>query len=524
MIKGLNLDTSVFMSKNSTIINYTDDVTGDTYWLLYSNDSSLSYETRRAIVYQKLFFSGYITSSNGITYLGTTDVNDEGLKAYNMYVYANANDRTQDVVYTNTFSGTSTKNVSIWFSGFSRYSGEIWGYMPIATQIFYEAAEQSYPSTIGTDQSSLEKLNPTGIKLRAYMNHFSDTSERGYLNAYYLTTLSSSDMSFVFSTSAVCDTYNGRCAYTNTDYSSTLNIPALSYFNPNLTTRNPWFKAGSLDGTFDWNYTGNFTGYNTTNDFNNSINSYLSTCTADSEGYCLVPLQFYSELEGALTLNNISINVTINNNPIVLNKALVESFLVNKTTSTSIPIMIHSDTQGILEVSDVRYDYRGGNKTYNVLAHTPNYTSNISYNITYYYSRWNYSLPRYIDYIEFLPKTPTSKNVSPYGQKNTTPILNITTYFYGSPGGIRLYTYLNESYSCVNLSYSIPTYHLSGPFHHDFVNGSWVSLGTFSINGNAGMWWFADYGCNSTGWSLWYPDVYFRACPTTVDVCDSELV
>ena len=84
-------------------------------------------------------------------------------------------------------------------------------------------------------------------------------------------------------------------------------ILASLFFNESLLINNPYLEVGTVDGTHEWNHSGEFNGTNTTNDFSSAINTYLSTCSADSLGYCLVPLLFHSDSGGILEISNINI-------------------------------------------------------------------------------------------------------------------------------------------------------------------------------------------------------------------------
>jgi len=137
-----------------------------------------------------------------------------------------------------------------------------------------------------------------------------------------------------------------------------------------------------------------------------------------------------------------------------------------------------------------------------------NYSNNETLNLINYYSNWNYEFPNFINYLEFIPRSATAKNVTPYGQSSSNPIFNITNYGYG---GIEsnFSVYLNETYSCVNLTLST-TNNKSDGF---LLNATWKDYVTnFDYLETQGLWMWADYGCNYTTWKLWEPDLSFRNC------------
>jgi len=158
---------------------------------------------------------------------------------------------------------------------------------------------------------------------------------------------------------------------------------AIWFFYPN----NPYLEIGTPDGTYEWNYSGEFNetfSPNKTSDFSSAINTYLSTCSADSENYCEVPLLFHSDTAGILQISAIEINYTnISKTPDLssaLNSALnsgacdCEGCILNGN-NCSIPFLFHSDTAGILEYSDIQINY---NSAQNVTLVSPANNSNVT--------------------------------------------------------------------------------------------------------------------------------------------------
>jgi len=141
-----------------------------------------------------------------------------------------------------------------------------------------------------------------------------------------------------------------------------------------------------------FNYPGEFNQENNrTSDFSDTLNDYLDSCTP-TDGDCVVNFTFTA------------------------------------------------DTHGIVKYSDIFIKYRMPTKK----------DINDTLNIDYYFSDWDFNFPEHASYLEFIPPTPTSKNVAPYGQTQNTPIFNITTYNYGGKN-MNLFGYLNETHSCVDL-------------------------------------------------------------------------
>ena len=235
-------------------------------------------------------------------------------------------------------------------------------------------------------------------------------------------------------------------------------------FSVESNITNPYLEIGTVDGTYEWNFTGTFSQTNNrTLDLSSSINTALNSGACDCTGCSLV-------------------------------------------TNCSIPFQFHSDSEGLLQ-----YDWQI--LDYNI---TSNKTNNETFNIVNFYSDWDFLFPSFISWIEFIPRSPVDKNVSVYGQSDSRPILNVTNYGYGGRNST-FSIYLNESFSCVNLTIST-TENKSDSF---ILNDTWTDLFiNSSYRESNDLWMWADYSCNFTTWKLWEPDLYFRNC--AVDTICSE--
>jgi hypothetical protein len=207
--------------------------------------------------------------------------------------------------------------------------------------------------------------------------------------------------------------------------------------------------------------------------------------------------------------------LTYNPSPIDLNTSRVQDVLDSSKNFTTflIPFSARNSTDTIatINLTDLKYDYAGGNKTYLFTAHTPNYLKNITSQIIYYYSRWEYFfVPNNTAYIEFIPANSTAKNVVPFGQTNSTPILNLTNRGYSNSFNANWSVYVNQTNSCINLTLNTNSSKALG-FN---INSSWVE---FSNNvaylQNTSIYLWADYSCTpQSNWSLFQPYLYFRQC------------
>lgn len=82
---------------------------------------------------------------------------------------------------------------------------------------------------------------------------------------------------------------------------------------------NPELRIGSDDASASWDYTGNFSVTESTSDLSSTIETYLASCTANTEGYCEVPLYFSSDTAAKMTLNSINLEALLGSNTSVAN-------------------------------------------------------------------------------------------------------------------------------------------------------------------------------------------------------------
>jgi hypothetical protein len=229
---------------------------------------------------------------------------------------------------------------------------------------------------------------------------------------------------------------------------------AVDYTNLNSTTISDFtMEVGTVDGYNEFSYAGYMpqSQYSTGTGagFAVNIQNYLAICSPDINGYCNVPVYFFAQGgQGWINASALIVNYTGTPNPIYLNINYVKSFLNSSSGSALIPIKFTNTANGTIQISDIRYDYLGGSKVTEFKVHNATYTTNQTMNITSYYSDWDYNFPYKINYLEFIPKSATSKNVTPYGQTTNSPIFNITTYNYAKSAD--LYCYLNNSNSAFN--------------------------------------------------------------------------
>jgi hypothetical protein len=101
-----------------------------------------------------------------------------------------------------------------------------------------------------------------------------------------------------------------------------------------------------------------------------------------------------------------------------------------------------------------------------------------------HYSDFFKNLPyTWTDTVFFIPRTNSSKNVSAYGQKTTIPVYNITTTNYGGKN-MNLFTYLNETNSCIDILVSSNNTKPSRSLWRDLVGYYPFDIDARDVSGN----------------------------------------
>jgi len=300
---------------------------------------------------------------------------------------------------------------------------------------------------------------------------------------------------------------------------STIFVKNLSIITPKGFPTNVSFDFGN-DGVEDYEMIGELNASNSPLEITITTANLVSALNAAPILYdhlISVPLKVTSDSVGRINLEFF--NLTYDPNPVKLNKTFIEDFLTNSSGFADIPIFIES-TGGNITVNDIRYDYAGGNSTINVLAHNEDYSQNISRNITYYYSRWDYEWgPANVEWIFFAPKNSTDANVVPYGQTSTIPIMNITNHGYGGRNA-SLSIYQNGTSSCVNSTLSLTNDKLAG----SLINESWFNLTNLGYLDTVEIFLWADYNCSYNTWNMFEPQYYFRQCALGVEACSEDII
>jgi len=272
------------------------------------------------------------------------------------------------------------------------------------------------------------------------------------------------------------------------------------------------------DDTVEWSYNNSLT--NTTTVYLNvtALQNYVdSECNSL---VCTVPIAISSNTTGTLQISNINISYIYN--PININTTAIQDYLDAQSSSGyyNIPTKISSETNSTIQVDNINITYYGSDNI-TVTAHfggNANYSaSNDTHVVKVVYSRFNYSIPVNYGYLEFIPSSPTGKNVPSYGQTETAPSLNISWLNYDQPAD--LYMKINETHPCINITAST-TYNKSAGY---ILNTSYIKLDSNkNLTNNTYLYLWADYACNYTDpyWRWWLPEFLLKACAINAVKCD----
>jgi hypothetical protein len=419
----------------------------------------------RARLYQDLMVGDYYVAESAIKFpllssvisvydLKTEITKDIGKNMFVVYSYSASNPTFPNPALTTTHLGKfsnilTNRNVSTWsnlkvYRTGSSASAYAYHELPSGTNLNSVTAVTGVvtaSSEIGTNKTSDEKDNPD------------------YIKEYDIVDVSSTQSAWAGRKTIILSAGNIQWNITDevghaSDDLTTKNfnnegIPDIESIYPNLL----YFDVGVDDGEYEYNWSRELISSVRTGDVSSGINSYLTGCTADSEGYCYVPVYVISGTSSTIKLESLQVNYTSNWNPINIPAGVVQSFLNQQKNYTNIPITIENSLNGSMYLSNLHYDYVGSNMTYEITVHDSKYLINSSINVTFYYSDWNYSMPPNVDYIEFIPRTSRSRNVQPYGQSELKPILNITYEHYGL-NFTNFYVRVNDTPDCVNYTLS----------------------------------------------------------------------
>ncbi len=206
------------------------------------------------------------------------------------------------------------------------------------------------------------------------------------------------------------------------------------------------------DGINDWEYL---------EVLNSTTSPQIVNFTNFPSGYTVIKIS--SATPGQIQVDKFNLNNTLN--PIRLNHTYLED-----CSNCTINFTFDGDP---ISVDGLEFDFYG---SWNYTAIAWSSTSIDTKTIQVYYSDFNASLPKNIEWYDVFPSSLNSSNVTPYGQTSSTPIWNITKQAYDE--NIDVYVKTNETVSCLNITYSNSSFREEDVVNESFVwiNGTPVFL------------------------------------------------
>jgi hypothetical protein len=392
--------------------------------------------------------------------------------------------------YTNTQTTVSTKTVVSSASGSQAYPGGI-----------YVKGDGSIHTVVGQYGS----LCDSGTSCEHYLNSTNGgntwNSYEIFSDANEIVSMGINDINMV--------QFNGRPQIVGADVD---NAWAGTLYFSNLSIPTNFTIDTGYDSTVDYNISALSSAQNDVSISASAFNSYLATHTPNSMGIVNIPLELNSIFAGGVNISDIQVTYSITS--ILLNATTLQNYLANWTASgnnlSNITVKVTS-TNGIVEINNIsifiggfaNYTLRGrflGNTTHNVTN-----TTGILINVSY--SNYNYTFPKNVYFIEFIPKNSTQKNVSAFGQSSNTPILNITMLNYERNSNLSIK--VNYTNSCMNISMNT-TWNLGSAM---LANNTWNNIilnQPYGTKLNLYLW--SHYNCSGSSYGLMNPEIYIRGC------------
>ena len=142
-----------------------------------------------------------------------------------------------------------------------------------------------------------------------------------------------------------------------------------------------------LNDSISWNQTGYFGESSNILDFTAELNNALENCTADSQGFCTIPIKVSSDSVGVLNASDLGIYYTENRATVVSLEIQSINEIYTNGTLKMFEFVIHND--GDTTVTDIQWQF-DTNDSY-VISSTSNITSLITGERTFVYVQYNFS-------------------------------------------------------------------------------------------------------------------------------------
>ena len=254
------------------------------------------------------------------------------------------------------------------------------------------------------------------------------------------------------------------------------------------------------DGVYEYNFSGSL-------DYSNSpvqVNFTCSDMISESEQYCTatqctsIPIIIFSNTPGILEVDDIQFKVNISE--LSVDKTFFEDDITDNPSNIT---FVFNAESGILNLTGFSFPYIGnGIKQLRIEEGANTETTNI----TIRYSPYDLYMP--VDFLEFMPSRPTSKRVQPYGQNVATPIFNFTAN--QGIDNMSLTMLVDGELACVDMFYGI-----SGNVSEALPITSYTWNNLFNDKPTGYMqpvWLWLNLSCSFNQWTLFNPDFHFRGC------------
>ena len=250
----------------------------------------------------------------------------------------------------------------------------------------------------------------------------------------------------------------------------------------------------------------------TSSNFHGTVTSYISSCTKESDGSCLIPIKVYNNGIGKVTLSDLKIVSDISD--IGIGSQIIDCGVNSSCTPD---ISLYTEQDGTVTISNLSLKFYGSDNI-TITAEDVNNSYSTSNVISNYFTNYSYELPAGASAISFYPFY-INYWVKPFGQFPSTPVLDITSKIIDGTGD--LYFKIVNPSSCINLKYYVGS---TEGTYSDVTNDTWIQVYSDESDGyNTGIFLEGEYTCSSSFTGYFSPDIYLRSCEHGVDICNAEV-
>ena len=251
----------------------------------------------------------------------------------------------------------------------------------------------------------------------------------------------------------------GYVTMTTNDTTATPELYDMRFIISPGTATNVSVDCGN-DGDADWNYDGVL---NSTRQINCSVadfdtyrtNNCLNTKT------CNYPVSLSVGSSGQIGINSINFTQSLEAKPNITSEITISN-LTRYENMSLFNFTLRKVIDGVVNLYGFDFEFKGS-KNITLFAHSQENDTNLlgtsNLTLSVFYSKFNSSFQKGINYYDVFPKTKDSKNITPFGQTIKTPIWNITNLAYDNDFDV--YVRQNETMNCtkgneggINVTYS----------------------------------------------------------------------